>query len=131
MPQDRGTAGELLAGVEAFLRIEVLPQLSGGSIYKCRVAANILGILQREVALGEPADAAELGRLEALLGRKSPAAHVASALDDLNAGLCAGIRSGALDSQRAAIFTHVKHTVQDKLRIANPRYPGLMESLGE
>lgn len=131
MPQDRGTAEELLAGVEAFLRTDVLPQLSGGSIYKCRVAANILSILQREVALAEPADAAELDRLEALLDRKSPATHVASALDELNAELCAGIRSGALDGQRAAVFAHVKHTVQDKLRIANPRYPGLAESLGK
>ncbi len=130
MPQDRATAEELLAGVEAFLRTDVLPQLSGGSQYKCRVAANILSIVQREISRGETADAAERRRLETLLGRHSAAPGAAAALDDLNAELCAGIRSGALDRQRAAVVAHVKQTVQDKLRIANPRYPGLIESLG-
>lgn len=129
MPQDRATAEELLAGVEVFLRTEVLPQLAGGSVYKCRVAANILGIVQRELALGEQADAAELGRLEALLGRKSRQAQTAAALDELNTELCASIRSGALDDQRAAVTAHVRATVEDKLRIANPRYPGFVESL--
>lgn len=129
MPQDRATAAELLAGVEAFLRTDVLAQLSGGSQYKCRVAANILSIVQRELALGQRAEAAERARLEVLLGRTSTAPDATAALDDLNAELCAGIRSGALDGNRAAVAAHVKQTVQDKLRIANPRYPGLVESL--
>lgn len=130
MPQDRATAQELLAGVEAFLRTDVLPQLSGGSQYKCRVAANILGIVQRELALGQNADMAERARLEALLGRTSVATDTTVALDELNRALCAGIRSGALDGNRAVV-AHIRQTVQDKLRIANPRYPGFVESLSE
>jgi hypothetical protein len=130
MPQDRGTAGELLAGVEAFLRTDVLPQLTGGNVYKCRVAANILSIVQRELALADSADQNERRRLEALLRTvPDPELPSAAALDQLNAELCRNIRSGALDDHRAAVFVHVKQTVQDKLRIANPRYPGLLESL--
>ena len=131
MPQDRATAQELLAGVEAFLRTDVLPQLSGGSQYKCRVAANILGMVLRELALGQNADMAERARLEALLGRTSAATDTTVALDELNRKLCAGIRSGALDGNRAAAVAHIRQTVQDKLRIATTRYPGFVESLPE
>lgn len=130
MPQDRGTAEELLAGVEVFLRTEVLPQLGGSSVYKCRVAANILSIVQRELALADSADRSERRRLEALLGTvPDPALPDAAALDQLNAELCRNIRSGALDDHRAAVVVHVRQTVQDKLRVANPRYPGLLDSL--
>jgi len=130
MPQDRATAEELLAGVEAFLRDEVLPQLSGAGAYKCRVAANILSIVQRELALADSADQNERRRLEALLGTvPDPELSSAAALDQLNAKLCLKIRTGAVGDLHAAVVAHVKRTVQDKLRIANPRYPGLLESL--
>ena len=131
MPQDRASAEELLGGVEAFLRKDVLPQLSGASIYKCRVAANILSIVQRELALGDKADSAELQGLQNLLGREGEGDDSATQLDDLNAELCASIRSGKLDGQRAAVMSHVRTSLQDKLSIANPKYAGYRESLGE
>jgi len=131
MPQDRASAEELLGGVEAFLRKDVLPQLSGASIYKCRVAANILSIVQRELALGESADSAELQGLQELLGRGGEGVSRSAQLDDLNAELCASIRSGELDGQRAAVMTHVRSSLQDKLAIANPKYAGYRETLGE
>ncbi|OUS10397.1 hypothetical protein A9Q89_11280 [Gammaproteobacteria bacterium 53_120_T64] len=131
MPQDRASAEELLGGVEAFLRKDVLPQLSGASIYKCRVAANILSIVQRELALGESADSAELQGLQSLLGREGEEGDSATQLDSLNADLCASIRGGELDDQRTAVMSHVRSTLQDKLAIANPRYAGYRESLGD
>ena len=154
MPQDRATADELLAGVAAFLRDEVLPQLSGASAYKCRVAANILAIVQRELVLGAAADRAELAGLRALLasdrntvgdaiddiavrmlqtlmGQDRDECDTRAALDTGNAELCAQIRSGALDERRAEVFAHVRQTVRDKLAIANPKYPALRESSGQ
>ncbi len=131
MPQDRASAEELLGGVEKFLRNDVLPQLSGASIYKCRVAANMLSIVQRELAQGGDADKAELAGLQTLLGRDSSEAEVPLALDDLNKELCAKIRSGELDGQRAALMAHLRATLQDKLAIANPKYAGYRESLGQ
>ena len=154
MPQDRATADELLAGVAAFLRDEVLPQLGGASAYKCRVAANILAIVQRELVLGGAADRAELTGLQTLLGNDSDARGDAiddiavrmlqalvgqdrdecdtrAALDAGNAELCAQIRSGALDDRRAEVFAHVRRTVRDKLAIANPKYPALREHGGQ
>lgn len=125
MPQDRATAEELLAGVEGFLRKDVLPQLSGASIYKCRVAANMLSIVQRELAQSGVADHAELAGLQQLLDRESTEADIQTGLDDLNAELCAKIRSGALDGQQEAVIAHTWRTLIDKVGIANPRYAGL------
>ncbi len=125
MPQDRASAEELLAGVEGFLRKDVLPQLSGASIYKCRVAANMLSIVQRELAQSGVADNAELGGLQNLLARESDQDDVQASLDDLNAEFCAKIRSGELDEQREAVIAHTRRTLIDKVGIANPRYAGL------
>lgn len=128
MPQDRATAAELLAGVRAFLRNEALPQLQGASAYKCRVAANILAIVGRELDQGAAADRAELAGLECLLGKSAaPELSPEAALDALNAELCAGIRSGALDPRRKEVLAQVKETVRAKLLIANPEYPALQE----
>ncbi len=131
MPQDRASAEELLGGVETFLRRDVLPQLSGASIYKCKVAANILSIVQRELAQGEKADKAELDGLQALLDRLGEGKDTPAQLDDLNGELCAKIRSGALDDQRGDVIKEVRRTLQDKLAIANPKYTGYRESLGK
>lgn len=131
MPQDRATAEELLAGVEKFLRDDVLPQLSGASIYQCRVAANILGIVQRELAQSGSADQHELAGLQDLLGRSGDAQNISAALDDLNAELCAKIRAGELDGQRDAVLAHVRSTLQAKVAIANPKYAGYRESMAE
>lgn len=131
MPQDRASAEELLAGVEVFLRQDVLPQLSGASVYKCRVAANMLSIVQRELQQADRADHSELEGLQNLLGQPADEDRLQAALDNLNAQLCAQIRSGELDGQRAAVMDHVRNTVQGKLAIANPRYPGYLESLWE
>lgn len=125
MPQDRATAEELLVGVEAFLRNDVLPQLAGASVYKCRVAANMLSIVQRELAQGPAADKAELQGLQELLARDSDKDDVQTSLDDLNAEFCAKIRSGELDDQREAVIAHTRRTLIDKVGIANPKYVGL------
>ena len=92
---------------------------------KCRVAANMLSIVQRELAQGGAADNAEQDGLESLLGRPSEEADTQSAIDDLNAELCAKIRSGELDDQREAVIAHTRRSLIDKVGIANPRYAGL------
>lgn len=125
MPQDRASAEELLKGVEDFLRKDILPQVNSGSRYKCRVAANILGIVQRELAEGDYADTVELKSLETLLARSARGADKPSQLDDLNAELCAKIRSGELDAQDKPTFTHVRNILTQKVKIANPKYAGL------
>ena len=116
MAQDRPTAGELMEAVREFLDREVRPRLDGQPAFHARVAANVLAIVERELELAPGFDAAEAGRLGALLVR-------GGALDDLNAALATAIRAGDMDG-RSDVAAHLLATARDKLRIANPRYLG-------
>ena len=46
------TSAELLGAVKGFLMDRVLPAVSGRDRFNTRVAANVLGIIEREHALG-------------------------------------------------------------------------------
>ena len=55
-PHDRPTTGELLESVREWLEREVIPATDGRLRFHARVAANVLGIVERELELG-PAQA--------------------------------------------------------------------------
>lgn len=115
MSQDRPSMSELLQAVREFLAHEAAPGLDGVPAFHARVAGNVLGILEREHALGPTADAAEARRLSALLGQEGP-------LNALNRELCRRLRAGDFDQDTEALILHLRAMVIDKLRIANPRY---------
>ena len=116
MSQGPPSAGQLLEAVRDWLSQSVRPIASGPLAFQARVAANLLQIVERELALGPASDAAEHARLERLLKRSD-------SLDALNAELLERIRSDRLaDIDRAALMNHLRETVAAKLAIANPRY---------
>lgn len=115
MSQDRPSAAELVEAVREFLERDVLPAVEGRTRFHTRVAVNALGMVQRELEDGPALDAAEHEALRALLGCDGTTG-------ELNAALAAGIRSGDLDAARDDVVAHVRRTVADKVRIANPRY---------
>ena len=118
MAQDRPTASELLLAIADLLRQEVTPVLDKVEPrlgYQMRVAANALAILERETRLGPAADARELARLKALLGRDGP-------LPDLNRELARQLRAGDRDERDADLMAHLEATVADKIAIANPKW---------
>jgi hypothetical protein len=119
MSQDRPTAVELLESVRGFLTDEVVPVLDGQTAFHARVAAAVLGIVERELMLGPQADAAEHRRLQRLLG---PGDTDDQDLRTRNAELARRLRGGELDGRRDEVVAHLRATVEDKLRIANPRY---------
>jgi aminoglycoside phosphotransferase (APT) family kinase protein len=51
-PHGRPTAGELLEAVREFLTAQVMPASTGQLAFHARVAANVLGIVARELELG-------------------------------------------------------------------------------
>jgi aminoglycoside phosphotransferase (APT) family kinase protein len=53
-PHGRPTAAELLEAVREFLAGQVMPATSGQLSFHARVAANVLGIVARELELGTP-----------------------------------------------------------------------------
>ncbi|HEY5024341.1 MAG TPA: DUF6285 domain-containing protein [Acidimicrobiales bacterium] len=110
-PHDIPSAAQLLDAVREFLESDVLPATEGRVRFHARVAANVLSMVGRELALGPGHAAAHASRLDAL-GVHS------------DAELAAAIRSGALDDRAQEVLAAVRATVADKLAVANPSYVG-------
>jgi hypothetical protein len=146
--QDRPTILELLAAVRDFVTRHVVPALDGRRQFHARVAANVLAIVERELRDGDAQLREEWMSLRSLCMPVAEASGAAADLsgahapppdDDvppanpatlraavaaLNADLAARIRSGDADRGpfRDAVHRHLRTTIDDKLRIANPAY---------
>lgn len=126
--QDRPSAAELLAAVRAFLEDDLLPTLEGRRRFHALVAANVLSIVEREMAHDEEHLRAEHARLAGLLGAPSAEGGTLAALREsvraLNAALAERIRAGDADDGpfEAAVRAHLRATTTEKLAVANPRY---------
>ena len=123
--QDRPTAAELLDAARGFLEADVIPGLEGRKQFHARVAANVLGIVARELALEDRHVAAEWLRLDALLGSAtmpSEAEARRTALIARNEALCELIRRVDADGGELgrSVLDHVRRTVREKLAIAKP-----------
>ena len=132
---DRPSAVELVAAARMHLEKEVLPALAAPRLrFQTLVAANVLLMVERELALAESQLEAEWERLNALerSGPARPSSLEArrEALAARRRALCERIRRGELDKGEAqrALFQHLRRTVEDKLRVANPRF--LARALG-
>ena len=106
---DAPTAAQLVEAVREFLERDVLPATEGRVRFHARVAANVLAIVQRELALG-PEQA-----------RRHAADLAALGFGD-DAALAAAIRAGSLDDRYDEVAAVVRRSVADKLAVANPRY---------
>lgn len=113
--REQPSASELLDAVAEFLRNEVMPALDARLAFHARVAANVLDIVRREMAEGPSAEAAEADRLKALLKRDGGPA-------ELNAALCEGLASGAVDPADAAVIQHLWATTLATVAIDQPNY---------
>jgi hypothetical protein len=108
-PHDRPTAAELVDAVREFLERDVMAATTGRVQFHARVAINVLGMVERELVEGPAMAAAHRDRLAAL------------GFEDETA-LAAAIRAGDLDDRYDEVRAAVSATVEDKLRIANPKY---------
>ena len=108
-PHDIPTATQLVEAVREFLERDVMAATEGRVQFHTRVAVNVLGMVERELAAG-PAQAITHAEGLARLG-------VAD-----EAELAAAIRDGRLDDRMAEVTAFVRRTVTDKLLVANPKY---------
>lgn len=128
--QDRPNAQELVGAVAGFLSKEIVPTVSDPRLrFRVLIAANVLGIVARELRAGEAPLLAEWQRLVAILDVEAdePPARLNKLREDViafNKELCARIRAGEADAGewRDGVFNHVEQTVIEKLRVANPKY---------
>ncbi len=122
--QDRPDARELAQAVREFLETEILSTALDPRLrFRALVAANGLGILERELALGSTYLRREVESLTRLLGRAEAIPDDLAALRirarDLDRELALRIRAG---DPPEGTLAHLLATVADKLRIASPRY---------
>ena len=126
---DRPSAIELIAAARMHLEKEVLPALAEPRLrFQTLVAANVLLMVEREMTLAESQLEAEWERLNALEGVSAALplnlAARREAIAARQGALCERIRRGEFDEGEArhALFRHLRWTVEDKLRVANPRF---------
>ncbi|MBI3737073.1 hypothetical protein HY256_11250 [Candidatus Sumerlaeota bacterium] len=117
--QDPPAIAELTGAVREFLQSKEAAADSPRRDFLMRVAANVLGIVERELQLGPSADAAERMRIAALLGREGT-------LDELNRALCKEIRAGAIGANHPELMAHLRATTLAKLAIDQPKYSGYL-----
>jgi hypothetical protein len=126
--QDRPTSVELLEAAADFVESELVPAIQGARQFQARVVANVMRIVAREIKMEDPLVRSEVKALALLLRRDKPHLH---SLDDLHKAaasmgeeLTAKIRAGEADDGdwRGEVLAVVRQSVEDKLRIANPRY---------
>jgi hypothetical protein len=108
-PHDRPTIDELVEAVREFLERDVMAATGGRVQFHTRVAVNVLGMIERELALGPGQRAAHEKRLHEL------------GFDDERA-MADAIRRGDADDRYDEIKNAVVATVTDKLKVANPKY---------
>jgi hypothetical protein len=110
---------ELLDAVRQFLRQEVLPELDGFKAYNTRVAANALGIVAREMAMG--AGLAELdAQIAAALGLDAQAGAITQQI-------ALGLRDGTLVADER-VLSYLKQRTLLSIAIDNPKYSGLQQA---
>ncbi len=126
--QDRPSAIELLEAAAQFVDREIVPNTEGARQFQSRVVANVMRIVAREIEMGERLMREEVDALAALLGHPRPHLHASEDVRreamKLNEELSAKIRAGEADQDpfRARVFELTRRIVEDKLKIANPRY---------
>lgn len=108
-PHDRPTAAELIESVREWLERDVAPAVDGRLAFHTRVAMNSLDIVMRELAAGDEMHARH-------------SAMLASLGSDTDADLADRIRRGEFDDNLRAVLDVLSPVVDDKVRVANPRY---------
>lgn len=108
-PHDRPTASELVQAVREWMEQDLIAGVDGRLAFHVRVAMNMLDIVDREIALGAPM---EQRHEEALRGL-----GVTS-----DAELSHKIRTGEFDSDFSRLLEVLRPVVEDKVRVANPKY---------
>lgn len=107
IPHDSPTMAQLVESVREWIHTDLIPGVDGRLKFHARVAANILAIVERELELGADQATKHRGRLAAL-GMSN------------DRELADAIRDGLMDERLDEVREHVRSSVVDKLRVANP-----------
>jgi hypothetical protein len=115
--QQPPTATDLLATVAEVLEREVVPALHGPVQHHARVAASLVGIVERELRLGPEAAERERDAIDRLLGADDDAS-----LAERRADLARRLRAGFADEAPTdtTVWQALMEAVRADLSIAKP-----------
>lgn len=108
-PHDRPTASELVQAVREWMEQDLMKGIEPRLTFHLRVAMNMLDIVDRELQLGAPMEE-----------RHAEVLHLLDVADD--AELAQKIRGGAFDTDLSSLLAALRPVVEDKVRVANPKY---------
>lgn len=108
-PHDRPTASELVQAVREWMEQDLVKGVEPRLTFHLRVAMNMLDIVDRELQLGAPMEERHAEVLRGL-----------GVSDDLE--LSKKIRQGDFDENIAGLVTALRPIIEDKVRVANPKY---------
>ena len=111
---DRPTVVELVDAVREYLERDVM-SVTGRVGFHARVAARVLAMVERELALGPAQARAEHARLTELLGRNG-------SIRDLTTELARRIRAGEVPPTDRAALDAVRASIRSKLAVTDPTY---------
>ncbi|MFT7621007.1 MAG: hypothetical protein ACI9WU_000168 [Myxococcota bacterium] len=129
---NRPDKATLLDAVAEFLTDELRPHVKDKALsFRVLIAANLAGIVAREIRVEEKHDSAQMLRLRRLLPDIDVAQSIkgnrpsarAEAMSALNAAMIERLRAGQFDErQREQVWGHVTETLREKLSVLNPRF---------
>jgi len=105
---------ELAEAVALWIEL-IRPSLDPRNAFLARVAANALATVRRELTDGPAAEARAVGLMAEVLGRPGGFA-------ELNAQLCARIRSGELTVDTPGLLPALQVIARDRIAIDQPSY---------
>lgn len=108
-PHDRPTASELVQAVREWMEHDLMKGVEPRLTFHLRVAMNMLDIVDRELQLGAPME-----------DRHAAMLHGLGVADDTELAL--RIRNGDWDADLSLLITALRPIVEDKVRVANPKY---------
>jgi hypothetical protein len=94
---------------------QIRPSLDPRNAFLARVAANALATVGRELTQGPAAEAEAVARMGEVLGRTG-------SYDELNAELCARIRSGELTVETPGLLSTLQVMARNQIAIDQPSY---------
>lgn len=108
-PHDRPTSAELLESVREWLERDVMPAVPPSLQFHTRVAMNVIAMVEREIELGPE----QFDRYQYIMDSLGV---------DTDAELAVSIRSGNHDDNLMQLLEALRPIIEDKVRVANPRY---------
>lgn len=127
--QDRPEAVNLLETMQELLMKDIMPKVKSDEFlaYKTLVSWNMLGVIAREMKLGENYLNQEIIRLSELFDETTPDLtktylEKMKISEELNKKLVSEIRKNEFDNTKESIWNLVKQNLKEKLEITNPRF---------